>query len=421
MENQNTNFEVSAVHQNTVIQSREQHSKGLYYNASYEVENFLQVSTDNAKGDPFKVLNDPTYSGFKIFFHFTATSGLLADESYPNSALAYLKRIGDTKRYTLLTKFITLLSKINSITPWIFQELLGLEDIYKQPFLEVLRQAEIEIKTLETIDNKIMALVEMYRHIVYDYSRHVQIVPENLRWFSMSVYVYDFRTFDATSTTAIELLQTIKNTDVKKLNHVMFELHKCEFDIRSGSEFFSVVDANRAEANTNNIVITSHKVKISSLFKTITGDTQLSAEEFDIAVKSNSSLTQVDSTQSGFLSRDDNNQWLDNTVDRLRSSQLVMSVQERHNEYQRLISGGYESQLRNIRTDLTERAIQRVEGALSRLYLGNVHGFGLDDLLKLSQDDDFRTSFNQLYSRESTTKSLSLGNTVRQSLGNINQ
>lgn len=415
----NESYELSTIHQSTVLQTKDKHSKGLYYNASYEVENFIEVVNDNSSGDVFKVLNDPTYTGFKIFFHFSDKGGLLADGEYTNSALAYLSRIGDYKRLELLKKYINILSKVNSITPWIFQEITGIAEIYNKPFAEPHRNHEIEIRTLETIDNKIMSLIEMYRNIVYDFDRHVYVLPENLRRFSMSIYIYDFRMFDSTSTTATELMQTLYNTDVRNLNHVMFDLHKCEFDIKSGTTYFSTVDANRTDANENNITINTKDVRISSLFKTITGDTRLSQSVFNLAKSSNSSLSTLADDQGSFMSKLDNKNFLNNTVKRLTESQLVQSVQERYNEYQRLVSGGYETQLKNIRTDITERAIQRVEGELTKLYLGNVHGFGFDDLLKLSQDDDFRTAFNQIYSAQSGTQSLKLGNTEKKTLGSI--
>ena len=211
-----------------------------FYHSSYEIENFIQIVDDEAGGDPFKTMTDPTYSGFKLFFHFGAQSGLLAAASNTNSALAYLARIGQMSRHDLLLRFINTLSKVNSITPWIFQDIENLQELYSRKRSDhLITGAEINIKTLETIDGKIQSLVHMYREISWDSTRGVWILPENLRKFSMAIYVYDFRVFSDFSLTAAQLLQTVQNTDIRNLNHTLFELGHCQFTDRKSTRLNS--------------------------------------------------------------------------------------------------------------------------------------------------------------------------------------
>jgi len=399
----------SSVHANTLIQVEDNWKNGLYYNSAYEIENFVQVYSDKKRGDPFKVLNDPTYNGFKLFFHFDTSKGILADERHVNSGLAYLKRIGSTERYDLLKRFITTLSKVNSICPWIFQEIEGLKELHEMKRSEPRHDYEIRIRTLETIDYKIQSLNEMYRHIIFDDDRYCYVLPENLREFSMSIYVYDFRQFDVGSQTAIDFFQTIKNQDVKKLNHVMFDLGGCEFTEASGGDFFTSVNNASPVQVDNNFVISGKDFTRNSMFKSITGGQQLNAASLDVVKRVNSVTTGVSENEDPSF------------IDRLRNSRLFEDIQTRKNEYAELLERDtWRRKLTDTKSEVEQRAAERIEAELTRLYFGNVNGFGIDDLLRLNQDGGFRTAFNQIYAQQKGTQSLALGNTQADELGNIN-
>ena len=372
---------------NSITKSKQTTDSGLIYNDNYAIENFLNVHLDKANQDTFQVLNDPTYFGFKIFFHFDATSGLLAAERNTNSALAYFERIGQTKRKQLLERFINVLSKVNSITPWMFQSIEGLDDIYATPFNEVYMKKPITINTLETIDGKIASLIMMYKHIVYDSERHVEVIPKNLRSFSMSVYLYDFRNFNNLSQTSVDLLQTIKNHDIKNLNHILIDLGYCEIDaFASGSSM--IASANNSEYNpvTNNIKINTEKAAISGLFKSITGNTELDAEQFSMVEIGTIGETEYRPNRgiSGVqqLIRDDINGLLDLDSWKTKVSDAI--------------------------TDIEHSYIDRIRASLTAKYLGNVHGFSLEDIYRFARDEDYRTQFNNIYSKNQGTKSLRL-------------
>ena len=80
----------------------------------------------------------------------------------------------------------------------------------------------------------------LYRKSVFDDSRGVWVVPKNLREFSMSIYVYDYRVFQKTSI-ANGFLQTDANLDVKLINHTLFDYGSCEFSNASAGEGFSAI------------------------------------------------------------------------------------------------------------------------------------------------------------------------------------
>lgn len=390
---------VSPIRPNSVQKAKRNHDSDLYYNDSYAAEKFINVHTSDSDTDAFSVLNDPTYTGFKLFFHFDATSGLLANEQHQNSALAYLKRIGQTERYNLLNRFINVLSRVNSETPWIFQSIDGLEELWNVPFTESYVNKQLTLNTLETIDGKISSLATMYRNIAYDFERHVEVLPVNLRRFSMSIYLYDFRNFDNLSQTAVDLLQTVKNQDVNDLNHTLLDVGYCQFDVTSGSGPASVASNISYDMTPNNLKINYEKFVISALFKSITGNTKVSAESFaftDAAVTGESEFSPDKGSKNGTFGQ----------------------VKDSVNELLNLDS--WKTKAVNIIDDQQDAFIDRVRATVVAKLLGNVHGFALTDMMKYSTDSDYRQQFSNIYSRISGNASLSNQTSVdAEDLGNI--
>lgn len=405
---------------------RDNHEKGLYYNASYEIENFINVQRSAGSEDEravYNALNDPTLTGFKLFFHFADNNGLLANESNVNSALAYLNRIGETRRYDLLKRYISALSDVNTICPWIFQDISGLREIFERDRSLVLHNdTKIEIKTLETIDGKIGSLNKMYRDITYDDGRKVWVVPENLRKFSMSVYVYDYRMFsnyqlsgDERSTSE-EFLQTVTNTDIKKLNHTLFELGDCSFDAASGGAFFENVSNNITDYVGNNLIVSAQECNVSALFRTITGNVTLNSQTLELA--------KVSSLGTNRFGKKD--EWglfdMDARLGRLKDTQLYRGVVDRKEELKNLLDAQYLKKTGlNILEEGEQRLQDRVEAELSQLYFGNVHGFGIDDVLRLNMDNSYKSAFVNTYSTINGNQSLSGSNPYKEDLGNIDK
>jgi hypothetical protein len=151
---------------------------------------------------------DPTYLGFKLFFLFDQPdSGLLSEVDQPNTAMGYLLKRGENERAAYLKKFVQLLKRINSECPWFFQQIDGLADAWKHGFDEVdfkpiiPADRKITISTLdESIDLRITALMDLYRKACFDWSNRREVVPRNLRYFNVSVFVYESRTINRSGT-----------------------------------------------------------------------------------------------------------------------------------------------------------------------------------------------------------------------------
>lgn len=426
----------SLIHAKTKMEYDQAVEQGLYYNTSKEIESFIQIYNSTDVGDSFNVLNDSTLTGFKLFFHFDSPSGLLADEQYINSALAYLKRIGHMNRFSMLQRFIMLLSKINSYCPWMFQSISGLQELYMMPFSNVYRNTNLDIKTLETIDGKMTSLFQMYRFIAWDDLRGVWVLPPNLRRFSMSIYIYDYRMFSSSSTTAVDLLQTVYNTDIRNINHVLFDMGLCEFTNDSGKDFFENVSNVNSEFSTSNIVIKSEKASMSSLFKTISGTGVNNSSEIltikpfvyasrpdDYRNADEGNFGNIDG--SGSVMDAGTPSWLEKVQDRLLSSVLIKQFED---QYELLKNPDtWKRELGNLIENTTENIIQGLENQVGRLYLGNVYGFGLDDVIGLGVNglgSGGRTSIlpdiaDSVYYTEQRTKSFNL-KTKKQDQINLN-
>lgn len=342
--------------------------QGRVYVSDYDLEYFINYYTTE-HGNSVIENQDPIYTGFKMFFHFDAPNGLFADETYPNSALAYLKRIGQTQRYNLLKRFINTLSEINSLTPYVFQSIDGISELWTQPFSDVLTNKQINIQTLEMIDMRLASLTVMYRTIVFDNERKCYVVPENLRKFSMSIYVHDMRVFNELDKNNARFLKTESNQDVTKLNHIMFDLGYCEFNINSGAEFLSTVSRNNNEANINNLTIDFEQYDISGLFRTITGDNNLNSLEMSLS----------DIVNIGKVSEE--NRFKREFTDFVGEN--VDYVDDRLSEL--LDFDRWKTNLSDIVLQGESRLIDLAQSRLTRLYLGNVYEFSIDDILNLNR------------------------------------
>ena len=169
----------------------------------------------------FNLFDNPGSVYFKILFHFDTPSGLLhptwnyasgssiTPSFNPNAAeeldwytystaYSYLQLNDELERAEYLKQFILLLSNINSESPWYFSSINGLSDavtrnnFFKDPKIETSEKRKITINSAlpDTIDQRLMTLMDLYRHLTYSYTHKRIILPSNLRKFDMSIVLY---------------------------------------------------------------------------------------------------------------------------------------------------------------------------------------------------------------------------------------
>lgn len=226
-----------------------------FYNT--DVRNFLTRGVVLGKNDldPFTFAQDPTYLSFKVEFfspfipsqlgssqtifdyflsdphllHTFSHDGLLkppkqaidqgmkpadntpnsstyksmfdpSDYSFSDSAEDYLYAIGSVNRIAYLRAFKQLLGKLQNEAPWYFQKITGTDALYTvDPNVNTRKDLTLNFECLETIDLRSSMLADFYRHAAFDFERHREVLPYNLRTFRMRIHVFEMRNFNTTS------------------------------------------------------------------------------------------------------------------------------------------------------------------------------------------------------------------------------
>lgn len=187
---------------------------------------FRRVGNANITNE-FNQFDSPAHYYFRIFFDFNhglldasedlgdtaetkfnkamedAYMGKLSSEGnivpvrYHNSALNYLVLNNEWERADMLRQFIDLLSNINTYSPWYFQTIEGVsEALTRSEFTEeaftIPAPKQLTIKCLpDAYDNRIGTLLDLYKSICYSYELHKEILPDNLRSFTMYLYIFN--------------------------------------------------------------------------------------------------------------------------------------------------------------------------------------------------------------------------------------
>lgn len=165
-----------------------------------------------------------------------------------NSAWAYLMLNDEQERAEKLEKFVTLLSNINSLSPWYFTSISGLDSALERKVAEGGNFTVEEPKKLtitcqpDAFDNRIGTLLELYRDITWSWHQKKEIIPSNLRKFDMAIYIYEAPIADWHSDNVGELASLLKlsggsdTLDAKsgyKPSFKMIEFHDCEINYNS--------------------------------------------------------------------------------------------------------------------------------------------------------------------------------------------
>lgn len=155
------------------------------YNHSQEVFITPEVRAQQAK------YADPLILNFKLMIDYDKDYGLFADESKIDSALAYLKRIGDTTRYELLKIWIERFKSFIKNYDFLILNVDGIDSIVNAKPHEAFKEDDkLSFTIRETSDMFFQSLLTAYRNIWYDNNRGVEVLPANLRRFDCNILVY---------------------------------------------------------------------------------------------------------------------------------------------------------------------------------------------------------------------------------------
>lgn len=293
---------VKETKQNTKQDKEDLHIKQTIITDMVKIREEFVINGIRLKRGP---LEEPLWLGFKLLFEFNEKSPLLYIPSNPddpetfysmsnNSAYMFLKHVvKDDARAELLRYFISELKYISQESYWYFQKISGLNDIFNFDFTQAGKTwgknetSKITIDTLETLDMRITSLLRCLRLVVLDTTFRRLILPKNLQWFSVLVYIEHFHEYQV----AIENQKNInKDRDSKQLTvtqkddefyqsngvhfvnekgaKIIFGLNDCTFDLYA-SDFGNDIDNSIAgEATSNKLVFSYSDVEELDFFPT---------------------------------------------------------------------------------------------------------------------------------------------------------
>ena len=359
-----------------------------------DINNFHKGFITTAQGG----YEDPTYLGFRLVFDFDPSyrdpETLITDNSlfaHPNtdldSAQRYLTAIGYPKRAEMLKEFKENLRYINGVTPWYWQTLDGLADIWKIPdgpeFTNYRgKDKAITITCNESIDLRITALADLYRKATFDPQTMRCLLPENLKYFTVTVQLAEMRKFHRLTKAAkdITLNSSLNNANladigssynqtfesIKDLISIMeFKLYKCEFDFNDSFPIEGAV------SNGEEMVMAKQKFRI----KTRKIKELNSYKLLDLILGEGPNESQFKPSSGKFsganVSKDEDS-----------FEKRVPDLDEAFNRSNPGMTGriinGYASDIRNqienIGASLINRQVNRLNEAINSRILGNVYG-----------------------------------------------
>lgn len=176
--------------------------------------------------------------------------------SLKNTAYDYLLLNAEYDRAYMLKSFITLLSEINSSSPWYFQEITGLDTALERKmfsdgeFKIDDKPRQITIKCLhDAYDNRIGTLLDLYRAACFSYTEKKEVVPANLRKFNMGVLVFNAPIRGKGGKSGIKENMIIipdENTDQNYYipSAKLIELRNCEIDYNSSKSAWGTLNTS---------------------------------------------------------------------------------------------------------------------------------------------------------------------------------
>lgn len=235
--------------------------------------------------DPF---DEPVYLTFALDFQFEETvsnimenhlweSPIFSGDKY--GAVQFLNDRGYTAEANGLTVFKKILRYLTFDAPWYFQEISGLDKFWSGA-TDVTsgvkaKDLKLTVTTLEAIDLRITELADLYRNAIYDKVHMRERVPDNMRWFTMDIYIAEARNLRfrlpgigqntanlfGVNTGAIGNIvgggNAVSNV-LKDYGYIKFRCRQCEFDFTesfSGGNTLSVVTPTTPNTNKFSINI----------------------------------------------------------------------------------------------------------------------------------------------------------------------
>jgi hypothetical protein len=120
------------------------------------------------------------------------------------SAVQYLINANEPTRAALLIEFIDKFNQLQNNFQYYFQSIEGVAELLKIDPLKgqrITSDKKLIITCLEGLDLRISYLMNLYRKIVWDDIYQRWVLPDMMRYFTLQIYLSEFRTFHIPQTT----------------------------------------------------------------------------------------------------------------------------------------------------------------------------------------------------------------------------
>jgi hypothetical protein len=129
---------------------------------------------------------------------------------------------------------------------WYFQKIDGISEMLKINPLSgqrILSDKRLTVTALEAVDLRMSHLLNMYRKIVWDDTYQRWVLPDMMRYFSLKIYIAEFRPFHTPAPYdgyGSAIIKKYKNDDVLELQRLdnilptwVINCEMCEFDLEN--------------------------------------------------------------------------------------------------------------------------------------------------------------------------------------------
>jgi len=188
------------------------------------------------------------------------------------SAIDYLIDSNEYTRAEMMKEFIDTFNELQNNFQWYFKSIDGVEDLLKinvESGRRILSDKRLTIHTMEGIDLRMSHLLNLYRKIAWDDTYQRWVLPEMMRYFTLRIYITEFRTFhearieDQTSTVTKDDMVLRILDDI--LPTWIIECEMCEFDIESFKfNYLNSLDVSETPGEAT----TSFSIKVGKIYET---------------------------------------------------------------------------------------------------------------------------------------------------------
>ena len=176
-------------------------------------------------------------------FGIEGSDAIESRESY--SAIDYLRDANEHTRAEMLKEFIQKFNTLQNDFQWYFQKIDGVGDLLKidpKKGIRIPQDKRLTVTTLEGIDLRMSHLMNLYRKIVWDDTYQRWVLPDMMRYFTLKIYIAEFRTFHTPNQydgwgNALGINKFPGELNLKILDNLIptwvINCEMCEFDIEN--------------------------------------------------------------------------------------------------------------------------------------------------------------------------------------------